>query len=153
YHGVVDPDGDNPGQVLYGVDEHGNYRPVKVDNNGNVLTQVTGSNVEDGILVKQESAVLEVHEFNGFTIPPDSSVEYYITFQESKAGAGIRIESGTIASDEIEVGYTYNQYNVQHESYISTRETLIDSNRKVANIDLSMPSVSFRVYNKNSEKE
>src|SRR5690625_3550219 len=46
YHGVVDADGENPGQVLYGVDEHGNYRPVKVDNDGNVLTQVTGSIVE-----------------------------------------------------------------------------------------------------------
>lgn len=46
YHGVVDADGDNPGQVLYGVDEHGNYRPVNVDSEGNVLTKVTGSNVE-----------------------------------------------------------------------------------------------------------
>lgn len=46
YHGVVDGDGDNPGQVLYGVDEHGNYRPVKVDNNGNVLTRLTGSIID-----------------------------------------------------------------------------------------------------------
>jgi len=46
YHGVVDENDENPGQVLYGVDENGDYRPVNVDKDGNVLTKVTGSNVE-----------------------------------------------------------------------------------------------------------
>jgi len=46
YHGVVDENDENPGQVLYGVDENGDYRPVQVDENGHVKTQLTVSYVE-----------------------------------------------------------------------------------------------------------
>src|SRR5690625_1026048 len=46
YHGVVDEDGKFPGQVLYGLDKNGRLKPVNVDDEGNVLTQVTGSIVE-----------------------------------------------------------------------------------------------------------
>src|SRR5699024_10614229 len=54
YHGVVDRDGENPGQVLYGVDENGDYRPVNVDKDGNVLTKVTGSVVEKEIILERK---------------------------------------------------------------------------------------------------
>src|SRR5690625_4579290 len=43
YHGVVDEDGKFPGQVLYGLDKNGRLKPVNVDDEGNVLTRVTGS--------------------------------------------------------------------------------------------------------------
>src|SRR5690625_947421 len=46
YHGVIDEDGKFPGQVLYGLDKNGRLKPVNVDDEGNVLTRVTGSNVE-----------------------------------------------------------------------------------------------------------
>jgi|SRR5690625_1361553 len=76
YHGVVDADGDNPGQVLYGVDEHGNYRPVKVDNDGNVLTQVTGSNVEEVVL---ERGIYSDYT-NSTTIKPPPFAKYGVLF-------------------------------------------------------------------------
>src|SRR5690625_4720827 len=47
YHGVVDEDGQFPGQVLYGLDKNGRLKPINVDGEGNVLTRVTGSIVED----------------------------------------------------------------------------------------------------------
>lgn len=43
YHGVTDEDGKFPGQVLYGLDKNGRLKPVNVDDEGNVLTRVTGS--------------------------------------------------------------------------------------------------------------
>lgn len=46
YHGVVDRDDRNPGQFMYGLDEDGNKRIVRTDKDGNVLTQLTGSNIK-----------------------------------------------------------------------------------------------------------
>src|SRR5690625_2965650 len=46
YHGTVDQNEENPGQFMYGLDENGNKRIIRTDEQGNVLTQVTGSNVE-----------------------------------------------------------------------------------------------------------
>jgi|SRR5690625_775954 len=63
YHGVVDRDGENPGQVLYGLDKNGRLKPVNVDDEGNVLTRLTGSNVEKrfyGALAKKRHV-----EYNG----------------------------------------------------------------------------------------
>lgn len=45
YHGVVDENDENPGQFMYGLDENGNKRIIRTDEQGNVLTRVTGSNV------------------------------------------------------------------------------------------------------------
>src|SRR5699024_9742035 len=41
--------------TLYGIDSEGNPKPVNVDENGNVLTQLTGSNVE---LIRDYSATV-----------------------------------------------------------------------------------------------
>jgi len=49
YHGVVDDDGQYPGQVLYGLDKNGRLKPANVDDEGNVLTQATGSKVKKRI--------------------------------------------------------------------------------------------------------
>src|SRR5690625_2223592 len=46
YHGTVDQNEENPGQFMYGLDENGNKRIIRTDEQGNVLTRVTGSNVE-----------------------------------------------------------------------------------------------------------
>jgi len=64
YHGTVDQNEENPGQFMYGLDENGNKRIIRTDEQGNVLTRVTGSNVEDGIPVKQMSVPIKVKEVN-----------------------------------------------------------------------------------------
>src|SRR5690625_5311308 len=46
YHGTVDQNEENPGQFMYGLDENGNKRIIRTDENGNVLTRLTGSIVE-----------------------------------------------------------------------------------------------------------
>src|SRR5690625_491152 len=46
YHGTVDQNEENPGQFMYGLDENGNKRIIRTDEQGNVLTRVTGSIVE-----------------------------------------------------------------------------------------------------------
>src|SRR5690625_3381561 len=46
YHGTVDQNEENPGHFMYGLDENGNKRIIRTDEQGNVLTRVTGSNVE-----------------------------------------------------------------------------------------------------------
>ena len=51
YHGTVDQNEENPGQFMYGLDENGNKRIIRTDEQGNVLTKVTGSNMEEGIPV------------------------------------------------------------------------------------------------------
>src|SRR5690625_4433321 len=59
YHGVVDEDGQFPGQVLYGLDKNGRLKPVNVDGEGNVLTRVTGSIVEKQVEVLSVSKNLD----------------------------------------------------------------------------------------------
>ena len=49
YHGTVDQNEENPGQFMYGLDENGNKRIIRTDEQGNVLTRVTGSKVEEVI--------------------------------------------------------------------------------------------------------
>src|SRR5690625_4053309 len=46
YHGTVDQNEENPGLFMYGLDENGNKRIIRTDEQGNVLTRVTGSIVE-----------------------------------------------------------------------------------------------------------
>src|SRR5690625_4414047 len=46
YHGTVDQNEENPGHFMYGLDENGNKRIIRTDEQGNVLTKVTGSIVE-----------------------------------------------------------------------------------------------------------
>ena len=55
YHGVVDDDGQYPGQVLYGLDKNGRLKPANVDDEGNVLTQATGSKVKKEFFAKSMS--------------------------------------------------------------------------------------------------
>src|SRR5690625_4052385 len=55
YHGTVDQNEENPGHFMYGLDENGNKRIIRTDEQGNVLTRVTGSIVEEHILVNQEA--------------------------------------------------------------------------------------------------
>jgi len=50
YHGTVDQNEENPGQFMYGLDENGNKRIIRTDEQGNVLTRVTGSIVENEII-------------------------------------------------------------------------------------------------------
>jgi len=49
YHGTVDQNEENPGQFMYGLDENGNKRIIRTDEQGNVLTRVTGSILEQEI--------------------------------------------------------------------------------------------------------
>ena len=52
YHGTVDQNEENPGHFMYGLDENGNKRIIRTDEQGNVLTRVTGSIVEEIIYQK-----------------------------------------------------------------------------------------------------
>jgi|SRR5690625_4724489 len=54
YHGTVDQNEENPGHFMYGLDENGNKRIIRTDEQGNVLTRVTGSKVEFEILYDGE---------------------------------------------------------------------------------------------------
>ena len=49
YHGTVDQNEENPGHFMYGLDENGNKRIIRTDEQGNVLTRLTGSNVAETI--------------------------------------------------------------------------------------------------------
>src|SRR5690625_5597424 len=69
YHGVIDEDGKFPGQVLYGLDKNGRLKPVNVDDEGNVLTRLTGSIVEryklttSSTTIDAESSLIIVEDF------------------------------------------------------------------------------------------
>src|SRR5690625_2361797 len=63
YHGTVDQNEENPGHFMYGLDENGNKRIIRTDEQGNVLTRVTGSIVE---LI--EGRVVESRETNNLWI-------------------------------------------------------------------------------------
>src|SRR5690625_1718867 len=76
YHGTVDQNEENPGQFMYGLDENGNKRIIRTDEQGNVLTRLTGSNVEEvvatDITVSSGSAAVvgsvDLSDFNSFSI-------------------------------------------------------------------------------------
>src|SRR5690625_5191489 len=57
YHGTVDQNEENPGHFMYGLDENGNKRIIRTDEQGNVLTRVTGSIVERVSLTEQAGTV------------------------------------------------------------------------------------------------
>src|SRR5699024_10691969 len=46
--------------MLYGIDSEGNPKPVNVDDNGNVLTQLTGSIEEYALPVREVGRAVEV---------------------------------------------------------------------------------------------
>src|SRR5690625_8053562 len=46
YHGTVDQNEENPGQFMYGLDENGNKRIIRTDEQRNVLTRDTGNILE-----------------------------------------------------------------------------------------------------------
>lgn len=61
YFGTTDRNNENLGQFMYGLDESGNPRIVRTDEEGNVLTRVTGSNIEE-IYVQDEDIIINPGE-------------------------------------------------------------------------------------------
>ena len=77
YHGTVDQNEENPGHFMYGLDENGNKRIIRTDENGNVLTRLTGSSVEDGLSVKQVNKLEVIVRLNNVEVGAGQSVMGY----------------------------------------------------------------------------
>src|SRR5690625_2047422 len=82
YHGTVDQNEENPGQFMYGLDENGNKRIIRTDEQGNVLTQVTGSIVEEveifnSVKIRDTSShweLVDLSRFKSFTLIANSKI-------------------------------------------------------------------------------
>src|SRR5690625_4760545 len=108
YHGTVDQNEENPGQFMYGLDENGNKRIIRTDEQGNVLTRVTGSIVEEDVLWKRDVR-------QGFT--PSNR---HLTPVNGARGFVLILKiyglTGTFNSDE---GYRLRYSKVTHSSYFT----------------------------------
>src|SRR5690625_3402749 len=87
YHGTVDQNEENPGQFMYGLDENGNKRIIRTDEQGNVLTRVTGSIVEEveifnSVKIRDTSShweLVDLSRFKSFTLIARSTLNEYPT--------------------------------------------------------------------------
>jgi|SRR5690625_1112884 len=75
YHGTVDQNEENPGQFIYGLDENGNKRIIRTDEQGNVLTRVTGSNVEE---IDVPFSTLGPNQYQEIELSPEQTMQVII---------------------------------------------------------------------------
>lgn len=97
YHGTVDQNEENPGHFMYGLDENGNKRIIRTDEQGNVLTKVTGSRVDYQNIFERK---IRTETEDVFTIVPDDAIGaiiqlsiHGITGNVSGGGLSLRVRN------------------------------------------------------------
>ena len=151
YHGTVDQNEENPGHFMYGLDENGNKRIIRTDEQGNVLTRVTGSNVEDGnpIPVKSTRRIINVASAENIEIAPGGA--YYLTnVLEVKDFSEFALTLRWVTNPEdydLKAVYFHNQ----SANFVTAEDTFF---REDLGSYKAIKSVFFRVYvrNKGSDK-
>ena len=101
YHGTVDQNEENPGHFMYGLDENGNKRIIRTDEQGNVLTRVTGSNME---LMK---SVGDENVFNSL------SIRGFVYLGENVTSSSGNIEPFSLKNSKERSLYIYNKTDVE----------------------------------------
>src|SRR5690625_1037388 len=89
YHVVVDEDGQFPGQVLYGLDKNGRLKSVNVVDEGNLLTKVTGSIVEQReTTVFLERGIYNTSDYTQIFVPPYAKGAIFVLAIHDVVGGG-----------------------------------------------------------------
>ena len=165
YHGTVDQNEENPGHFMYGLDENGNKRIIRTDEQGNVLTRVTGSNVkdEDALPVKSRKVETYSSDRESFSIEVSPGSTYY---------ASITFENGYITGymggdmrgySKIAVGI--QRQGGEHEYTLEVRSKAFGTNLsinqiekrdgpdmvKLIEMELNYHSTSIRIINNSEE--
>src|SRR5690625_2280931 len=135
YHGTVDQNEENPGQFMYGLDENGNKRIIRTDEQGNVLTRLTGSNVE-------------VLEYRNITVPSNSRFTVDRIDVSNYSHYTVAVVSNVQHDYEVLKRNQFGGHALDH-TYRTILEA--DYNRVSDKQDIVSPDVYIYVLNKKSD--
>lgn len=128
--------------MLYGIDSEGNPKPVNVDENGNVLTQLTGSNVEKEI---DRDVTITANGSKGYILDLDATKYMLGIFAQNNGDVNISVIYRLRSSDGTWMSGIMNLiselkkiYGVSEIKEVQTPQIYLIINNKSSTEDLTL---------------